>query len=63
LVDGDGDGEGEEDGDIVQRVGQGVEVRGDVGVNVAPGKGSVGMEVVLRWAVEEVIAFYLGEKN
>jgi nicotinamide/nicotinate riboside kinase len=63
LVDGDGDGEGEEEGDIVQRVGQGVEVRGDVGVNVAPGKGSVGMEVVLRWAVEEVIAFYLEEKK
>jgi nicotinamide/nicotinate riboside kinase len=58
LVDGDGEGEG----DIVQRVGEGVEVRSDVGVNVAPGKGAAGMEVVLRWAVEEVIAFYLGEK-
>lgn len=61
LVHGEGDVEGE--GDIVQRVGEGVEVRGDVGVNVAPGKGAVGMEVVLQWAVEEVVAFYLGEKK
>ncbi|KAJ5880284.1 uncharacterized protein N7473_011337 [Penicillium subrubescens] len=63
LVDGDGEGEGEGERDIVQRVGEGVEVRGDVGVNVAPGKGAVGMEVVLRWAVEEVVAFYLGEEK
>lgn len=55
LVDGDGQG------DIVQRVGEGVDVRLDVGVKVAPGKGAVGMEVVLRWAVEEVVAFYLGQ--
>lgn len=57
-VEGDGDG----DGDIVARVGEGVDVREDVGVRVAPGKGAVGMEVVLRWAVEEVMGFYLGEK-
>ncbi|KAJ5369782.1 uncharacterized protein N7496_005874 [Penicillium cataractarum] len=56
----DGDSQGEKEGDIVQRVGEGVDVRLDVGVKVAPGKGAVGMEVVLRWAVEEVMAFYLG---
>ncbi|KAF3387256.1 Nicotinamide riboside kinase [Penicillium rolfsii] len=55
--------EGEGEGDIVQRVGEGVEVRSDVGVKVAPGKGAVEMEVVLRWAVEEVVAFYLGQKQ
>lgn len=57
-----GEGSEEEKRDIVERVGEGVDVREDVGVRVAPGKGAVGMEVVLRWAVEEVVAFYLGEK-
>ncbi|KAJ5432226.1 uncharacterized protein N7458_011382 [Penicillium daleae] len=56
LVDGEGEG------DIVARVGEGVDVRHDVGVSVAPGKGAVGMDVVLRWAVEEVLGFYMGEE-
>ena len=60
LIGGDDTDEGE--GDIVARVGQGVDVREDVGVRVAPGMGAVGMEVVLRWAVEEVLAFYLEDK-
>jgi nicotinamide/nicotinate riboside kinase len=60
LIGGDDKDEGE--GNIVARVGQGVDVREDVGVRVAPGKGAAGMEVVLRWAVEEVLAFYLEDK-
>lgn len=56
LVDGEGEG------DIVARVGEGVDVRHDVGVSVAPGKGAVGMDVVLRWAVEEVLGLYMGEE-
>ncbi|OOQ90549.1 putative nicotinamide riboside kinase [Penicillium brasilianum] len=59
LIDGEGQGEEELEGDIVQRVGEGVDARHDVGVKVAPGKGAVSMEVVLRWAVEEVMNFYL----
>lgn len=62
LIGGEGEGEGEGEGDIVARVGEGVDAREDVGVRVAPGKGAVGMEVVLRWAVEEVMGFYLGKR-
>jgi nicotinamide/nicotinate riboside kinase len=62
LIDGDSQGEKEKEGDIVQRVGEGVDVRHDVGVKVAPGQGAVSMEVVLRWAVEEVMNFYLGRE-
>lgn len=40
---------------LVERVGDGTAVREDVGVHVAPGKGEVEMEVVLRWAVGEVL--------
>ncbi|KAJ5662775.1 hypothetical protein N7462_011701 [Penicillium macrosclerotiorum] len=50
--------EGKE-GDLVARVGEGLEVRADAGVKVAPGKGAAGMEFVLKWAVEEVLRFYL----
>lgn len=42
-------------GDVVKAAGEGVDVRHDVGVQVAPGKGAGGMDVVLRWAVEEVL--------
>ncbi|KAJ5160855.1 uncharacterized protein N7482_007859 [Penicillium canariense] len=57
LVGGEADGVSGDD--IVARVGEGVDVRTDVGVKVAPGRGAVGMEVVLRWAVEEVLGAYL----
>ncbi|KAJ5489713.1 hypothetical protein N7539_004603 [Penicillium diatomitis] len=54
-----GDGPTEKGEDIQARVGEGVEVRHDVGIKVAPGKGSVGMEIVLRWAVDEIMSFYI----
>lgn len=45
------------EGSLVERVGDGLDVRRDVGVRVVPG-GEVGMETVLRWAVEEVLGAY-----
>ncbi|KAJ5585556.1 Phosphoribulokinase/uridine kinase [Penicillium hispanicum] len=48
------------DGDLIDRVGDGTNVRSDAGVKVVPGKGSLGMEEVLRWAVREILGFYLG---
>ncbi|KAJ5109007.1 Phosphoribulokinase/uridine kinase [Penicillium angulare] len=48
----------EGEGDLVSRVGEGVNVREDAGVVVAPGKGDVGMDVILRWAVGEILNFY-----
>lgn len=47
--------------DLVKRVGDGTRVRTDVGVEVAPGAGSAGMDVVLRWAVGLILDYYLGE--
>ncbi|KAF9888099.1 hypothetical protein FE257_009235 [Aspergillus nanangensis] len=47
--------------DWVSRVGQGVNVRSDAGVMVAPGQGTKPMVEILRWAVEEVMK--LLEKN
>lgn len=40
---------------FIRAFGQGVNVRNDVGIKIAPGKGGVGMDVVLRWAVEEIL--------
>ena len=47
----------EDDGEVVRRAGQGVNVRGDVGVEVAPGKGELPMKEILRWAVDEVVKY------
>ena len=58
-----GEGHAERDGDILSQVGEGVDVRHDVGVKIAPGKGAVGMEDVLRWAVNEVMTFYLERRS
>lgn len=66
--DGDGNGDGDESGarkdseklSLVERFGDGTRVREDVGVRVAPGKGEVGMEAVLRWAVGEVLGVLHG---
>jgi nicotinamide/nicotinate riboside kinase len=44
-----------ERGDLVEAFGEGGKCYTDVGVSVAPGEGAVGMDVVLRWAVEEVL--------
>ncbi|EAW10529.1 ribosylnicotinamide kinase [Aspergillus clavatus NRRL 1] len=41
--------------DLIKSVGQGVNLRDDAGVIVAPGKGASPMADVLKWAVEEVI--------
>ncbi|KAJ5230543.1 hypothetical protein N7489_011251 [Penicillium chrysogenum] len=71
LIAEDGDGDGDEDEDeeggdgalaeedLVRRVGDGTRARRDVGVEVAPGCGSAGMDVVLRWAVELILGYYL----
>ena len=45
------------EGSLVERVGDGLDVRRDLGVKVVPG-GELGMEGVLRWAVEEVLGAY-----
>ncbi|CAG8904679.1 unnamed protein product [Penicillium egyptiacum] len=45
--------------DLVRRVGDGTRARTDVGVEVAPGGGSAGMDVVLRWAVQLILGYYL----
>ncbi|KAJ5779321.1 Phosphoribulokinase/uridine kinase [Penicillium paradoxum] len=56
----DGCGSQESEADLVRRVGDGTRVRTNVGVEVAPGSGSAGMEAVLRWAVELVLDYHLG---
>lgn len=57
---GEGRFTGEEgDEELVRRVGQGVDVRGDAGVVVAPGRGEKSMVEVLEWAVEEVVNYLL----
>lgn len=48
------------EGGLVEKVGEGVDIRADAGVRVAPGRGKLGMDVVLKWAVEEVLRFYAG---
>lgn len=45
--------------ELVRRIGDGTRARTDVGVEVAPGCGSAGMDVVLRWAVELILGYYL----
>lgn len=40
---------------LLERVGDGRSVREDVGVRVAPGFGEMGMEMVVRWAVDEIL--------
>ncbi|KAJ5478216.1 hypothetical protein N7530_003725 [Penicillium desertorum] len=61
--DGDGDEKGGDgalaEEDLVRRVGDGTRARTDVGVEVAPGCGNAGMDVVLRWAVELILGYYL----
>lgn len=42
---------------VVKHVGQGVNVRTDAGVTVAPGQGDMPMVDVLQWAVEEVMKY------
>ncbi|CAG8286486.1 unnamed protein product [Penicillium salamii] len=54
---------GDGDADLVRRAGDGTRVRTDVGVEVAPGAGSAGMEVVLRWAVDLVLQFYIDSRQ
>lgn len=51
------------EGDLVRRVGEGTEVRMDVGVCVAPGKGGAEMEEVVRWAVREILEVYLASNS
>lgn len=50
------------EGDLVARVGEGVNVRSGAGVLVAPGKGEARMDVVLKWAVDEILQHYLARK-
>ncbi|KAJ5908802.1 Phosphoribulokinase/uridine kinase [Penicillium taxi] len=47
------------EGDLVAKVGDGTNVRTDVGVQVCPGQGALGMEDVVKWAVDEIVRFYL----
>ncbi|KAJ5545049.1 Phosphoribulokinase/uridine kinase [Penicillium sp. DV-2018c] len=51
--------EGVDEAELVRRVGEGTRVRRDVGVEVAPGDGRAGMDVVLRWAVEVILGYYI----
>ncbi|KAL4950128.1 hypothetical protein BDW69DRAFT_197505 [Aspergillus filifer] len=47
----------ERDDELVRKVGQGVNVRMDAGVTVAPGQGALPMADLLKWAVEEVLKY------
>ncbi|KAJ5375058.1 hypothetical protein N7517_007064 [Penicillium concentricum] len=49
--------------DLVRRVGDGTKARTDVGVEVAPGCGSAGMDVILRWAVDLILGYYLSRTS
>lgn len=40
---------------LLERVGDGTWVREDVGVRVTPGFGEIGMDAVVRWAVDEIL--------
>lgn len=42
--------------DLIRDVGEGVCLREDVGVRVAPGRGQVGMDILVRWAVKEILS-------
>ncbi|KAJ5605641.1 hypothetical protein N7510_008422 [Penicillium lagena] len=44
--------------ELIARVGDGSAVRTDVGVEVAPGLGTLPMSEVVRWAVDKVLAYY-----
>ncbi|KAL3464087.1 hypothetical protein BJX64DRAFT_276047 [Aspergillus heterothallicus] len=44
-----------DDDELIKKVGQGVMLRTDAGITVAPGHGSLPMAHLLRWAVEEVL--------
>ncbi|KAH8428305.1 ribosylnicotinamide kinase [Aspergillus melleus] len=46
--------------EAVKLVGQGVNVRTDAGVTVAPGQGELPMVDILQWAVEEVMKYLEG---
>jgi nicotinamide/nicotinate riboside kinase len=48
-----------DEADLVRRVGDGTRVRTNVGVEIAPGAGGAGMDVVLRWAVRLILDYYL----
>ncbi|KAI9931341.1 ribosylnicotinamide kinase [Aspergillus wentii] len=50
-----------QDDDLVKRMGQGVNVRSDAGVIVAPGQGSKPAADILKWAVEEIMKYLLAE--
>ncbi|KAF9250252.1 hypothetical protein DTO006G1_1640 [Penicillium roqueforti] len=56
-----GESKDQEKADLVRRVGDGTRARTDVGVEVAPGYGREGMDVVLRWAVELILGYYLDQ--
>ncbi|OKL59770.1 hypothetical protein UA08_04757 [Talaromyces atroroseus] len=43
--------------ELLRLAGQGVNVRGDAGVVVAPGKGEKPMNAILRWAVDEILSY------
>ncbi|KAL4979170.1 hypothetical protein BDW66DRAFT_128774 [Aspergillus desertorum] len=43
--------------ELISRVGQGVKLRMDAGVMVAPGQGALPMADLLKWAVEEVLKY------
>ncbi|KAL2821936.1 P-loop containing nucleoside triphosphate hydrolase protein [Aspergillus granulosus] len=46
---------GYDDDELIRKVGQGVTLRTDAGVTVAPGQGSLPMAELLKWGVEEVL--------
>ena len=51
------------EGDLIAKVGDGTNVRMDVGVRVAPGKGDLGMSEVVQWAVQEILDGYLASSS
>ncbi|RDW81110.1 ribosylnicotinamide kinase [Aspergillus mulundensis] len=53
--DGGADLSTEDEDDLIKRAGQGVKLRTDAGVTVAPGQGDLPMADLLKWAVEEVL--------
>ena len=44
--------------ELVKKVGRGIDARTDLGVAVAPGRGSKPMTELLTWAVEEVLKYW-----
>ncbi|KAL4909043.1 hypothetical protein BDW74DRAFT_145859 [Aspergillus multicolor] len=53
--DGGADLSTENEDEMIQRAGQGVKLRMDAGVTVAPGQGALPMADLLKWAVEEAL--------